>query len=258
MTIASDFLLLGLNQGASIPEIKKAYRLKAKEFHPDVNKQADASEKFRAITEAYHRIIDFKEGRYSYSQPSIDYEAILRARAQEHAKMRYREWKKKLDEEEKNTSIHDIYWGKNISLAILFITIILITDQLIPPRIKVERIKKSVVAVDDKLYYELQTDSRKIEIESDIAIDGIQTNDLIMVGETPLFHSMKNVTTIQNKKLSPENIVGNYTLALIVNLILLYLIFNFPLKTYKQRLWIKTLLIISSLYYLVSFLQAQR
>jgi DnaJ-class molecular chaperone len=81
----NDFQTLGISSSASMAEIKKAYRLKAKEFHPDVNDSPDAADQFRKITEAYHRIIDFREGRHNYQQPAIDYEAILREKARARA-----------------------------------------------------------------------------------------------------------------------------------------------------------------------------
>jgi molecular chaperone DnaJ len=42
---------LGVNQGADANEIKKAYFKLAKEWHPDVNKAANAKEKFSEISE---------------------------------------------------------------------------------------------------------------------------------------------------------------------------------------------------------------
>ncbi len=254
----NDFQTLGISSSASITDIKKAYRLKAKEFHPDVNDSPDAAEHFRQISEAYQRIIDFREGKHSYQQPAIDYEAILREKARAQARMRYQEWKQKLEKEELNKSIHEIYWNKNVSYILLLISFVLLSDQFIGTKIRVEKIIKTSIAIDDQLYYTIQTDHRKIEIVSDTEIDGLDSNNLIMVGETPLFHTMKEIRTIQNKVLIPDNILSNYSPALIINLILLLLVFYFPLKTYQQKLWIKTLLIICSLYYLVSFLQAQR
>ncbi len=254
----NDFQTLGISESATMAEIKKAYRLKAKAYHPDVNDSPDAAEQFRRISEAYQRIIDFREGRYSYQQPAIDYEAILREKAREQARMRYKEWKKKLEDEELNKSIHEIYWNKNVSYLLLLITLILLTDQFIGTTIRVEKIVKTTITSDDQLYYTIETDHRKIDIMSDREIDGLEANSLIMVGETPILHSMKEIRTIQNKVIIPDNIVGNFTPALIINIILLLLNFYYPLKTYQQKLWIKTLLIISSLYYLVSFLQAQR
>lgn len=49
---------LGLNQNATIEEIKKAYRKLAFEYHPDHNKSENASSFFREITEAYEILKD--------------------------------------------------------------------------------------------------------------------------------------------------------------------------------------------------------
>lgn len=50
--------VLGLNKNASADEIKKAYRTLAKKYHPDLNKDADAPEKFKEVQEAYEVLND--------------------------------------------------------------------------------------------------------------------------------------------------------------------------------------------------------
>ena len=45
--------VLGVAKGASPDEIKKSYRQLARKYHPDVNKEPDAEEKFKEINEAY-------------------------------------------------------------------------------------------------------------------------------------------------------------------------------------------------------------
>ena len=47
--------VLGLAKGASDDEIKKAYRKLSKKYHPDINKEADAEEKFKEVSEVIHR-----------------------------------------------------------------------------------------------------------------------------------------------------------------------------------------------------------
>jgi DnaJ-class molecular chaperone len=47
------YLALGVGSGASLAEIKKAYRHQAALHHPDRSTAADAATRFRAIQEAY-------------------------------------------------------------------------------------------------------------------------------------------------------------------------------------------------------------
>ncbi|MBN3032651.1 MAG: molecular chaperone DnaJ [Candidatus Saganbacteria bacterium] len=58
---------LGVARGASQDEIKRAYRNLARKYHPDVNKESGATEKFKAINEAYQVLSDpNKRSQYDY------------------------------------------------------------------------------------------------------------------------------------------------------------------------------------------------
>ncbi len=52
---------LGVSEKASTEEIKKAYRKLARKYHPDVNKDAEAVEKFKEINAAYEVLSDKKK-----------------------------------------------------------------------------------------------------------------------------------------------------------------------------------------------------
>ncbi len=57
--------VLGIDKNADESTIKKAYRKLAMKFHPDVNKEDDAEEKFKEINEAYEILSDpEKRSRY--------------------------------------------------------------------------------------------------------------------------------------------------------------------------------------------------
>ncbi|MDY7108487.1 MAG: DnaJ C-terminal domain-containing protein [Planctomycetota bacterium] len=59
--------VLGVSRDASADEIRKAYRKLARRYHPDVNKDSDAAQRFAEITEAYD-VLNDPERRKTYDQ----------------------------------------------------------------------------------------------------------------------------------------------------------------------------------------------
>lgn len=57
MTLADYYQVLGLPVDSSLEDIKKAYRQKARMYHPDLNHSPDAKDKFILATEAYEFLI---------------------------------------------------------------------------------------------------------------------------------------------------------------------------------------------------------
>lgn len=58
---------LGVDKNASQDEIKKAYRRMSKKYHPDLNKDADAEQKYKEVQEAYETLSD-EQKRAAYDQ----------------------------------------------------------------------------------------------------------------------------------------------------------------------------------------------
>ena len=52
------YATLALNSSATLADIKKAFRQKASQHHPDRNTAVDASARFRAVQEAYEVLSD--------------------------------------------------------------------------------------------------------------------------------------------------------------------------------------------------------
>lgn len=63
----SLYKTLEINEGASEAEIKKAYRKLARQYHPDVNKDPGAEDKFKEINSAYEILSD-KQKKAQYDQ----------------------------------------------------------------------------------------------------------------------------------------------------------------------------------------------
>ena len=65
--MARDYYdILGVSKNASQDEIKKAFRKKARQYHPDVNKDnpKEAEAKFKEANEAYEVLSLFTSGWY--------------------------------------------------------------------------------------------------------------------------------------------------------------------------------------------------
>jgi curved DNA-binding protein len=65
---------LGVGRNASEAEIKRAYRKLARKYHPDVNKDKEAEDKFKQINEA-HEVLKDPKKRKLYDQLGPDWQA---------------------------------------------------------------------------------------------------------------------------------------------------------------------------------------
>jgi curved DNA-binding protein CbpA len=89
MTLTDYYKILDLPVNSSIEEIKKAYRKKARLYHPDVNQSPDAKDIFINITEAYEFLISnhnkIKSDDQAYNQAMEDWRKYRQYRARKRA-----------------------------------------------------------------------------------------------------------------------------------------------------------------------------
>ena len=69
--MSDHYQVLGLERDATDEQIKKAYRKLARELHPDLNKEADAEERFKLVTHAYEVLSD-PQSRAAYDRGGQD------------------------------------------------------------------------------------------------------------------------------------------------------------------------------------------
>ncbi len=74
MQFKDYYKTLGVDKNATQDEIKKAYRRLARKYHPDVSKETDAEEQFKAVGEAYEVLKD-PEKRAAYDQLGSQWQA---------------------------------------------------------------------------------------------------------------------------------------------------------------------------------------
>jgi curved DNA-binding protein len=64
MAYKDYYAILGVGKTASEDEVKKAFKKLARKYHPDVNKEPGAEDKFKEINEAYTVLSDAEKRRY--------------------------------------------------------------------------------------------------------------------------------------------------------------------------------------------------
>ena len=65
LTKQDYYEILGISKEASEEDVRKSFRKKALEFHPDRNKDPGAEQKFKEVNEAYQILMDSeKRARY--------------------------------------------------------------------------------------------------------------------------------------------------------------------------------------------------
>jgi hypothetical protein len=95
----SAYKVFGLDHGASEEEIRKRYRELVKKYHPDVNKNPRAEEKFIEIQAAYEQLLHGYEEPTKIETPAEPSFQEEYTAYREHARQQYQARKKKEAEE---------------------------------------------------------------------------------------------------------------------------------------------------------------
>jgi curved DNA-binding protein CbpA len=70
MNVSKCYEVLGVSPDCSDKELKSAYRKMARKWHPDINKDENATEKFKEVAKAYESLSLFRQnGGKAYYDP---------------------------------------------------------------------------------------------------------------------------------------------------------------------------------------------
>ncbi len=103
MTLTDYYDVLGLNEDADVSAVKRAYRNKAMEFHPDRNVSPDAESEFILIHKAYEVILNHLQGK---SQAKIYEDILYRFRKEYRKQQVYNFVRKEYDKRNKEREMY--------------------------------------------------------------------------------------------------------------------------------------------------------
>jgi len=131
-TNSDYYKILGLPANSSVEEIKKAYRKKARLYHPDINHSPDAKDHFIAVTEAYEFLLEYHE---KIKRGEEEYQRVMeewRKYRQNRSRMRANTYASKPYDRFKNTKLYKstkifdgttIIFSFTVSIMVLVYTI---------------------------------------------------------------------------------------------------------------------------------------
>ncbi len=90
MTLAQYYEILGIPANSSLEDVKKAYRKKARLYHPDINPSPEAKDLFISVTEAYDFLLaNFEKITHdeeAYNQAMEEWRKYRQDRSHQRAK----------------------------------------------------------------------------------------------------------------------------------------------------------------------------
>ena len=198
--------ILGLNEDASNEQIKKAWKKKALQFHPDKNPSDNAQMEFIKVCDAYQKLSDWTfekidepiqpeankfYKKYNQNLTTEDVEK-RRQKAREYSKYKemYEEYILSISYNSLRKSF--LYKFSNIvAVCSLIIGSILLLDYaVLEPKVETAVILNHEYNIDNIVYYiydlnsQIPTEKREYEISSDFSSDnfkGLKYNSLIKI-----------------------------------------------------------------------------
>lgn len=198
--------VLELQPGASLSDIKKAYRRLAKKYHPDVNKSPEANERFLEIHEAYKFLTEVgprpnaEPVNYDFDPQQDAYNA-WRERAKAYAAKKARE-----AYEQQQSLLYIIYNKAKIPIwFVIAFNLILTIDYILP----LKSVEKEILRIEQVIGYRRGTNQKIVKYDQ-VVFDGFKLRlmpgkarilyegQLGTIYSTPLFNTLIEVGFIED------------------------------------------------------------
>jgi hypothetical protein len=253
--VVNYYEILGVEPGADQTSIKRAYRKKALQLHPDHNTSPKAEEEFIELTVAYE-FLTAKNKTTAFYAPAFE-EKRASSAAREFARMRYEKFVRRNSAFER-LSIHKIFWGRSVTYIILVIFLVFMADLFAP-------VKKSML--DMMLYREKIQDNANSLVISGAGfrfrigdMEVFRSSRQILVEHTPLLGVVTGYRLEQDnfeEKYLPSVSIMEYSFLPPVVVLSCILILFTKVKTFEKKLLLKFIVLISTLCFLLVFIIAR-
>jgi len=244
MNLAECYAILRIEKTYDEKLIKTAYRLLAKEIHPDLNPSVDTTEQFRLVKEAYDTLLLFLEFRKNHGsnigQMIIDEENKDDADIMERVEKARK--KKQEAREREEALIHKIYktytrsWRIYFAAFLLLIgiptAILLAYDFKTQGDISLFKIASTAVSNKDKVYEDLYiqlNDGTSIPVTAELFVN-CKKGKPILVERGHFFGEIKALYEIKGQAFIPYEPISFFNDAWLFLMVLLILpLFSFLL-----------------------------
>ena len=254
---------LGLGPGATQADVKRAYRMLSKQYHPDVSAAPDAEERFKEIHEAYTfltrgRPTPHREATSSGEDPAAEAFERKRQEAREYVRQQHDE----VEKQRTATIRRLLYWFDFAAIAIVVFNVLLLTDYFLPHHKHEERIRQiapgyeptgqrnSVYRYDDIYFEHFQMRLDKGEVMN------LDHYERAVVEATPLLQTpLKVAITVDGVTTEHIQIYGLYRIFiyLIPAALVAAIIYAFGLEAVEDKLGFAVLLAMIVIVQLVLF-----
>ncbi len=251
---------LELSPGATKKDIKIAYRNLSKKYHPDINPNPDAHEKFIAIAEAYNFLTKVgptpgnQKTAYDYNPFEASFEQQRNA-AKARAKQRARD----LARMQQQTIKRALYIFKQSSIVIILFNVLLAIDYVLP-----RKPHHQVITHVEMVYQNVNRRNYEKSVGGRHVYDEVHFEDFVMrfkadeVVGLPITNQATVMTTFIFQKpmqamfiADGEPIIRNQILgvfkvfgALIPAILIMAVFYHFIIESLDTRLSIATVLVV--------------